>query len=97
MGRTVPTFTNLIDAEVASWSKFRRGLRKEEQEIFDELFRLAKMHLAEHFYEMRSVPFESIVISILLEQQKMIKNMKNEIMHLIKQLNDSMYRNTTQV
>jgi hypothetical protein len=75
MGRTVPTFTNLIDAEIASWSKFRRGLRKEDQDAFDEIFRAAKKHLAENFYTMRPVPFESIIVSILIEQQKTIKQL----------------------
>jgi hypothetical protein len=76
MGRTIPTFTNIIDNELASWSKYRRGLRKEEQEIFDDMFRSAKRHLAENFYSMRTIPFESIIISIALEQQKRIKNLE---------------------
>ncbi len=78
MGRTVPTFTNLIDAELSSWSKFRRGLRKEDQETFDEIFRAAKLHLAENFYAMRAVPFESITMSILVEQQKAIRRLEEE-------------------
>jgi hypothetical protein len=79
MGRTVPTFTNIIDSEIATWSKFRRGLRKEEQELFDDLFRAAKRHLAENFYAMRTIPFESIAISILLEQRKLIKQLQDEV------------------
>lgn len=79
MGRTVPTFTNIIDNELASWSKFRRCLRKDDQEIFDEVFRFAKKHLAENFYAMRSVPFESIMMSIIIEQQKMIKKLEREL------------------
>jgi hypothetical protein len=79
MGRTVPTFTNLIDAELSSWSKFRRGLRKEDQEVFDEIFRAAKLHLAENFYAMRAVPFESMMMSILIEQQKAIKRLEEKI------------------
>ncbi|MBP8975735.1 MAG: hypothetical protein KBG83_03360 [Bacteroidetes bacterium] len=79
MGRTVPTFTNILALELESWSKFRRGLRKEDQEIFDDIFRAAKLHLAENFYAMRAVPFESIVISIILEQQKRIRNLENEL------------------
>ena len=75
MGRTVPTFTNLIDAELASWAKFRRGLRKEDQDVFDEIFRAAKLHLAENFYAMRAVPFESMMMSILIEQQKAIRRL----------------------
>ena len=73
MGRTVPTFTDIIDQELASWSKYRRGLRAEDQEVFDELFRAAKLHLAENFYAMRTIPFESIMISIVLEQAKRIR------------------------
>ena len=79
MGRTVPTFTNIIDSELASWSKFRRGLRKDEQELFDELFRAAKQHLAENFYAMRAIPFESIMMSIALEQRKLIRQLEQRL------------------
>ena len=84
MGRTVPTFTNIIDSELASWSKFRRGLRKEDQECFDEVFRAAKLHLAENFYAMRAIPFESIMMSIVVEQRKLIKSLQDKIGQLEK-------------
>ncbi len=79
MGRTVPTFTNVIDIEISSWSKFKRGLRKEDQEVFDDIFRAAKKHLAENFYSMRTIPFESITMSIILEQGKRIKNLETQL------------------
>jgi hypothetical protein len=79
MGRTVSTFTNIIDDEISSWSKFRRGLRKEDQEVFDDIFRAAKKHLAENFYAMRTIPFESIMMSIALEQGKRIKNLETQL------------------
>ncbi|MCX6135884.1 MAG: hypothetical protein NTV54_00085 [Ignavibacteriales bacterium] len=79
MGRTVPTFTNIIDHEIASWSKFRRGLRKQDQKFFDDLFRCARIHLAENFYTMRAVPLDSIMMSILLEQRKMIQELNDRI------------------
>ncbi len=79
MGRTVPTFTNVIDAELASWSKFRRGLRKDDQEAFDDVFRAAKLHLAENFYAMRTIPFESLMMSIVVEQQKTIRKLEEEL------------------
>jgi hypothetical protein len=79
MGRTVPTFTNLIDAELASWSKFHRGLRKDDQEVFDEIFRASKLHLAENFYAMRAVPFESMMMSIVIEQQKAIRRLEEDV------------------
>ena len=82
MGRTVPTFTNIIETELASWSKYRRGLRKEDQDIFDNLFRAARLHLAENFYAMRTIPFESIVVSMLLEQHKLIRQLQTRLAEL---------------
>jgi len=75
MGRTVPTFTMVIQQEMESWSKFRRGLRKEDQEALDELFRAARMQLAGSAYAARPIPFESIVMSMLIMQQRMIKEL----------------------
>ena len=82
MGRTVPTFTNIIDTELASWSKYRRGLHKKDQEVFDDIFRAAKKHLAENFYAMRTIPFESIMMSIILEQGKVIHEMRERVRRL---------------
>jgi len=50
--------------------------------VFDGIFRVAKLHLAENFYAMRAVPFESMIMSIILEQQKTIKRLEEEIKKL---------------
>ena len=76
MGRTVPTFTMVVQAEMDTWSKFRRGLRKEDQDALDELFRSARMQLASSAYAARPIPFESIVMSMLIMQQRMIKELQ---------------------
>lgn len=79
MGRTVPTFTMVIQAEMETWSKFRRGLRKEDQEALDELFRAARLQLASSAYAARPIPFESIVMSMLIMQQRMIKELQRHL------------------
>jgi hypothetical protein len=84
MGRTVPTFTMVLQQEMESWSKFRRGLRKEDQELFDDLFRAARLQLASSAYAARAIPFESIVMSMLLAQQTMIRGLKQRIAYLEK-------------
>jgi hypothetical protein len=38
MGRTVPTFVQLIQDAAERWKKFRRALRREDQPHFDRLF-----------------------------------------------------------
>lgn len=79
MGRTVPTFTMVVQAEMDTWSKFRRGLRKEDQDALDELFRSARMQLASSAYAARPIPFESIVMSMLIMQQRMIKELQRPL------------------
>ncbi len=72
MGRTVPTFTMVLQQELESWSKFRRGLRKEDQDALDDLFRAARLQLASSAYAARPIPFESIVMAMLIAQQRRI-------------------------
>ena len=82
MGRTVPTFTMVIQQEMQSWSKFRRGLRKDDQDALDELFRAARMQLASSAYAARPIPFESIAMSMLVSQQRAIVELKERIVML---------------
>ncbi len=82
MGRTVPTFTMVIQAEIESWGKFRRGLRKEDQDALDELFRAARLQLAGSAYAARPIPFESIIISMLIMQQRTIAMLEQRVAFL---------------
>jgi hypothetical protein len=82
MGRTVPTFTMVLQQEIDSWSKFRRALRKEDQDAMDELFRAAHLQLAGSAYAARAIPFESVAMSMLLAQQRAIKELKEELRQL---------------
>jgi hypothetical protein len=76
MGRTIPTFTMVIQQEIDSWGKFRRGLRREDQEALDELFRAARMQLAGSAYAARPIPFESIAMCMLVAQHRMITELR---------------------
>jgi hypothetical protein len=69
----------VIQAEMETWSKFRRGLRQEDQEALDELFRAARMQLASSAYAARPIPFESIVMSMLIMQQRMIRELQRHL------------------
>ncbi|OYV86284.1 MAG: hypothetical protein B7Z63_04250 [Ignavibacteriae bacterium 37-53-5] len=70
MGRTVPTFTMVIREQESRWKKIREALRKEDQELLDDLFRAPKIHLTACAYAVNPIPFENIVISMLLEERK---------------------------
>ena len=82
MGRTIPTFTMVIQQEMESWSKFRRGLRKEDQDALDDLFRAARLQLAGSAYAARPIPFESIVMSMLLAQHRLMGALEQNVRQL---------------
>ena len=79
MGRTTPTATMLIQYEQQSWSNFRKALRKEDQDIFDEMFTNAHKHLPSISFQARPIPFESILLSMLIEQTKYIKRLEERL------------------
>ncbi len=70
MGRTLATFTQLVQQEIDSWSRYRRALRREDQQAFDALFAAARHHTPAGAYLARETPFEVMLLSMLIEQQK---------------------------
>ena len=76
MGRTVLPFSRVLEQEVQEWKKFRRGLRKEDQQFLDRLFEGARLHVQAGVYASRPWPFETILISILLEHEKALAELK---------------------
>jgi hypothetical protein len=70
MGRTVPTFRQLIDDAITRWAKFRRALRREDQEYFDRLFRRVRTYTQAATYQASDNPMEAILLSIALDQEK---------------------------
>ncbi len=82
MGRTVAPFSQVLESEFASWSKFRRALRREDQEAFDGLFAAAKYHSAAMVYASRLTPLEAILMGILVEHQKAITQLRGRLREL---------------
>jgi hypothetical protein len=82
MGRTVVPFSRVLEAEFDSWNKFRRALRREDQEAFDGLFAAAKFHVAAMVYASRLTPLEAILMGILVEHQKAITQLRGRIREL---------------
>jgi hypothetical protein len=79
MGRTVLPFSRVLEQEAQEWRKFRRGLRKEDQQFLDRLFEEARLHVQAGVYASRPWPFETILISILLEHEKALVELRSKL------------------
>jgi len=62
----------VFDGEAARWSAFRRALRREDQEVFDDLFLAARRHLAAIAHTTSPAPMEAVLLAMLLEQRRQI-------------------------
>ena len=79
MGRTLATFTQLVQQEIASWRRYRRAIRIEDQQALDELFAAARRHSAAGAYLARDTPFDAMLLSMLLEHQKHIQRLSRAV------------------
>jgi len=82
MGRTVLPYSHVWDEERRRWLKFRRALRREDQAHFDRLFELARLHLQAGVYAANPWPLESMLLSMLLEQQKALIALEERLQRL---------------
>ncbi len=73
MGRTIATFHQLIEQTQARFAKFRRALRREDQQVFDELFARVKYYAASGSFEAAWEPMEAIFLAMLIEQQRQLR------------------------
>ena len=79
MGRTVPTFRQLIDQAAERWAKFRRALRREDQEHFDRLFLRVRSYTQAATYQCSDNPMEVILLSIALDQEKRLHELEQRV------------------
>jgi hypothetical protein len=84
MGRTVLPFSRILEQEVQEWRKFRRGLRREDQQFFDRLFEEARLHVQAGVYASNPWPFETILLSILIEHEKALVELRSKLRALEK-------------
>ncbi len=64
-------------------AKISKGPAKEDQQFLDRLFEKARLHVqAEESYASRPWPFETILISILVEHEKALVELRSKLKDL---------------
>jgi hypothetical protein len=82
MGRTILPYSQVWEEERQRWWKFRRALRKEDQEHLDRLFELARLHVQAGVYASNPWPLESMFMAMLLEHEKVIAELEKKVSSL---------------
>ena len=79
MGRPLPSFSQLIEQERRRWAPFRQALSKPDQEALDHLFACITRHMQADVYLSRPQTFEVIILAVLLDHEKRITELLEEL------------------
>jgi hypothetical protein len=65
--------------EEAAFGRFRRALRRSDQLALDDLFVSARQHLAATQYAAHALPFEVMLLAMLLEEHKEVMKLRERM------------------
>jgi hypothetical protein len=78
MGKTVESYRLALDLEIQTWNGFVQALRTDDKEAFERMTDACRNHASAGSNATRPEVFESMVMSILLEQQKRLMRLEKE-------------------
>ena len=79
MGRSIPSFRQLIEIERLNWSRFKTGLpSKEDKQAFDTIFENAILYTQYLSNANRPIPIEPIMMGALFHNYKTLLMLNNE-------------------
>ncbi|OGO21197.1 MAG: hypothetical protein A2Z14_07875 [Chloroflexi bacterium RBG_16_48_8] len=83
MGRTLPSITQAFLQEQQSLVKFRRALRLEDQRALDDILAASRQHLAAAAYASHLLPFEVMLLAMLVEEHKEVMRLRSHMESLL--------------
>jgi hypothetical protein len=84
MGKTVPSYRWALEDEIGDWKGFRRALESDEdREAYDCMMDMCRNNATASGYACNPVIFEPMIMSILLAQQKLNREFKNNLNELL--------------
>jgi hypothetical protein len=83
MGRTLPSITQAFLQEQQSLAKFRRALRLEDQRALDDILASSRQHLAAAAYASHLLPFEVMLLAMLVEEHKQVMRLRSQVEALL--------------
>ena len=82
MGRTNPTYRDQLSAIEDEWGAYRRALRRQDQDTFDQLFVYARDHADAAGNLNHADPLAPVWMAIALEQDRRISELEARVDNL---------------
>ncbi len=88
MGRTVPSFRNVLAEEKQEWKPFRNALDKSQKKAFDEMWNIPRLYTMACSGSVSLVPFHPIAMSILFHHYKELLECREHVQLLMDDSNN---------
>ena len=75
----MPTELQKFIEEEGVYGRFRRALRRADQEKLDSLFDLASQHFPATQYVPKALPFEIMLLTMMLEEHKEVLKLREKV------------------
>ncbi len=79
MGRTVVPYSLVIEQVMHRFDNYRRTLRREDREAFDDLMRVARMQVQAGVMAQHPNAFDSMSMAMLVQLKREINELKKNI------------------
>ena len=79
MGKTVESYRMVIEDEIHRWNGFAKVLCREDREAFDVLMDACRSYASAGSNATQPVPFEPMIMSILVSQQIRLERLQKEL------------------
>jgi hypothetical protein len=79
VGKTVESYRVAVDKELQEWNGFAKALRSDDQLAFEQIMDACRNYASAGSNATRPVVFESMVMCVLLHQQKMLSRLEREL------------------
>jgi hypothetical protein len=80
MGKTVPSYRWALEDEIGKWKNFRDALESEEgRQAFDQMMDMCRSNGMASSNATNPIIFEPMVMSILLAQQKKLRELEYKL------------------
>ena len=87
MGRTIPSYRGKLEEIIIELNVYRRALRGDDKTTFDDIMNRARQHASSCTLLPLFDPVDCLLLSILLEQEKEIKLLKEQVMKQVSCIN----------
>jgi hypothetical protein len=79
MGKTVESYRMALEDEIRRWNGFAKALRTEDREAFEALMDACRLFASAGSNATQPILFETMVMSILLFQQKKLHRLEKTL------------------